>query len=307
MNALCAALAALAMVFTAPARAADAGIVFLGDSGSGDHSQIKVAAEIRDFCAGSATCDGAILLGDNFYPDGVSGPDDPQWKSAFLEPYGGSGLRFHPALGNHDVVLSGDAQVGWQAPAEAGVVWDMPARRYTFVTGPITLIALDTTQPDRAQRRWLRQAIRAAETPWVVVYGHHPLWSGGAHGDTEALRSYKRVLKRADLYLSGHDHDAQIIQRAGLVQVVMGTGGAAVRPTGETKGTRYAASHQGFGYLSATDDLLTIAVMSMDSGLAWIGAWSQRSIDDPAVNPAAPLAAPTAVEAPVAPTPSETP
>ncbi len=255
-------------------------VAFFGDAGTGEADQTRVAELLARACA--AGCDGVALLGDNFYDDGVSGPDDPLWDRAFVQPYGALGLRFHPALGNHDMGKDPDAQVGWTAPAGTASVWDMPARRYTWVTGPVTLIALDTNVPDAAQRRWLKQQIREAETPWVVVYGHHPLWSGGGHGDTEELRPYARILKSADVILSGHDHDAQVIQREGLVQVVMGTGGAGTRPTRPTEGTLYAASHLGLGLLRADAERLTITVLDLSGATVFERTWTHAEIDAPA-------------------------
>ena len=53
------------------------------------------------------------------------------------------------------------------------------------------------------------------------------------------------------LYLCGHEHDAQHIERDGIHNVLTGHGGD-MRPTGTTDGTRFAESRLGFGYLTIT-------------------------------------------------------
>jgi N-acetylmuramoyl-L-alanine amidase len=58
----------------------------VGDTGTGGPDQFKVAGAIFQTCASSG-CDFGLLLGDNFYPDGVSSADDPQRKTKFEQPY----------------------------------------------------------------------------------------------------------------------------------------------------------------------------------------------------------------------------
>ena len=45
--------------------------------------------------------------------------------------------------------------------------------------------------------------------PWNVVFGHHPVYSQGSHGDTDLVQQFIwNVLfeQEVDFYLSGHDH-----------------------------------------------------------------------------------------------------
>src|SRR3989442_1644175 len=71
--------------------------VALGDTGTGDCNQYKVARALKRWCDAKG-CDFVLLLGDNFYERGL--PDlcrwDPQasrvfpdeFRSAFTDPYG---------------------------------------------------------------------------------------------------------------------------------------------------------------------------------------------------------------------------
>lgn len=89
--------------------------VLLGDTGRGDESQHAVAAHAR-----RTRPDCVLLLGDNFYPDGVVSIDDPQWDSAFQDvyPLDPLDMEFCAILGNHDHNGNIQAQVEY---AGAGV------------------------------------------------------------------------------------------------------------------------------------------------------------------------------------------
>src|SRR4051794_19915074 len=81
----------------------DAGIVrfiALGDTGKGNPGQYQVGAAMGTHCA-TFGCDFVVLLGDNFYPNGVGSTDDPQWETAFKKPYETVNVPFYAVLGNH--------------------------------------------------------------------------------------------------------------------------------------------------------------------------------------------------------------
>jgi len=253
----------IALALTAAAVAGPVGVVFLGDAGTGSPEQHAVSAAIEGFCA-AETCDLALTLGDNVYPDGVASPDDPLWQSRFEAPYANLDLVFKPALGNHDHRQSPEAQVAYSERSER---WDMPARFYRFEARDVVFYALDTTTWDKPQHRWLRRALKREAAEWVVVYGHHPIRSGGSHGDTEVLVSELEPLLhgRAQLYLAGHDHALQAIQGpSGLTYVVSGGGGAPVRPVQETDATLFASSVHGFGHLLIDGDAARLRLVDVD-------------------------------------------
>src|SRR5262245_55898356 len=53
-----------------------------GDWGTGDDPQKQVADAVTSFCQ-TQHCDFGLLLGDNFYPAGVSSTADIQWQDKF--------------------------------------------------------------------------------------------------------------------------------------------------------------------------------------------------------------------------------
>jgi hypothetical protein len=74
--------------------------------------QAAVAQAMRAYCDTGATCDFALMMGDNIYPDGATagadGRDDAKrFRKIFLEPYAAFAalspeFRIYVALGNHD-------------------------------------------------------------------------------------------------------------------------------------------------------------------------------------------------------------
>ena len=94
--------------------------------------------------------------------------------------------------------------------------------------------ALNTTNFDMPQRNWLYKRLKAAQEPWKIVYGHHPIFSSGFHRSNPKLKQdLLPILEsfHADLYLAGHDHDYERFSPIhGVMFIVSGGGGAVLRP-----------------------------------------------------------------------------
>jgi acid phosphatase type 7 len=98
------------------------------------------------------------------------------------------------------------------------------------------------------QEQWLRADLAAHPKRCTLAYWHHPAFSSGSeHGGSAAVVALFGALRdhRADVLLSGHDHDYERFARqsaggaadaAGVRQFVVGTGGADLR--------RFAAAPQ---------------------------------------------------------------
>jgi predicted phosphodiesterase len=210
--------------------------VAVGDTGKGDAQQAQVGRAIGALCA-SQGCDFVVLLGDNFYPTGVSSTSDPQWQTAFVEPYQSVDAPFYAVLGNHDYGGNG---AGWELDrAEAEVAyskvnpkWRMPASHYRWAIRGVDFFAADTNRSmfnlDEQVRRDFEAWLPTSTASWKIVFGHHPLKSNGAHGNAgsydglpflpiangEGVRSFleESVCGRADVYLCGHDHSQQWLE-----------------------------------------------------------------------------------------------
>lgn len=222
----------------APADLGERGIVFTGDWGSGDAHERKVVEGMRAWCQ-RERCDAGAFLGDNFYPAGVTSTEDPKWGTHWRAMYGTLGIVFHPALGNHDYADDGvpgdpDAQVRYSAKDP---LWQMPAKTYTWTLGAAEFFVLDTEAWDDAQGAWLRGALAGSKAPVKIVYGHHPIYSNGPHGDdTNVLALRDRlgpilVEGGATLFMAGHDHHKEILDAGmGVGLVIAGTGGKGLYP-----------------------------------------------------------------------------
>lgn len=243
------------------------GVVLLGDTGTGNQNQYKVASAIKSFCQ-VERCDGGLLLGDNFYPEGVKNSSDPQFETKFHKPYDPLRMRWYVVLGNHDHQGSIDAQLH-----HSGRYWMMPGRYFAWSIGDVLLVGLDSNGSISAAMPWIKKTLAQSQHRWKFVFAHHPIYSYGEHGNTHHLKDLNQMMKdyKVDLYASGHDHDKQVIlkdinDKHKIVYVVSGTG-AKTRPTRWGEGTAWADSELGFVHASVYGKKLTISVIAASGEL----------------------------------------
>lgn len=248
-------------------------IVF-GDWGTGHADQHAVAAGmVKRVQRAKGPLDLMISTGDNFYPRGVSSPDDPQWKTAFEEVYDAPELAVpvRPSLGNHDYHGSIRAQIVY---GQRNPRWQLPAPYYTWSEelgegASIQFFALDTNdlggrKGDEAQLAWLREELRQSQATWKVVFGHHPMRS-------HSKRAYNRdLIARLEpllvehgvcLYMAGHDHVLELVKPVkGVYHLVSGAGGGPSRAyrVSWSDESIYAATLGGFVWLRASADELVL-------------------------------------------------
>jgi hypothetical protein len=218
------------------------------------------------------------LLGDNLYPHGASGPDDPLFDDRFERPYRGVDAPFYVVLGNHDY----DAGLGLsieKAQAEIdrsarSARWTLPDRYYRLSVGELDLFALDTNVAfygdDPAQQAEVSAWVSASKARWKIAFGHHPYLSNGRHGDAGRYDGVPAWLHHAsgdgverflaaavcgkvDLYLSGHDHSRQWLEGtcAGTELAVSGAGASATSLPGKEP-ARFQSTELGFLYIKLT-------------------------------------------------------
>ena len=131
----------------------------------------------------------------------------------------------------------------------------MPARYYTFKKGSAEFFVIDTNAFNTKQADWLKDALAKSTAVWKIVYGHHPIYSYGSHGNTASLiKKLLPLLKnQADFYVAGHDHDQQLLKPEENVHFVVS--GAAAENRGVTPGSKaeYTSSELGFAYFTVTE------------------------------------------------------
>lgn len=255
--------------------------IFVGDTGHGDAGQYSVAAGMKKSC-GQKPCAFALLLGDNFYPNGVSSTTDPQWKTAFRDPYAPLGISFYPALGNHDYDGNEEAQITY---SQIDKSWVLPARYHSFVKDKSEIFVMDTNQWNKTQADWLWAGLKKSRADWKIVIGHHPIYSYGFHGNTDSLIKGLRpiLLGKADFYLSGHDHDKQILRDptdSSLHYVVSGAG-SETRPSSGGSLSLFNAATLGFSSLSLKKKSATLEMLTQDGKIEFIQTFKRRPVRKP--------------------------
>lgn len=224
--ALMSATSVAAMAKPPVTRTVSAGFQFiaLGDMGTGDSSQLSLAAGMTAYHE-KQTFDTALMLGDNIYPDGNPG----LFKEKFERPYAEllkRGVSFYAVLGNHDVRRGREAQLKYQNFNMNGKAY------YSFVKGDglVEFFAIDSTEFSRQQLGWLEGALRASKARWKIAYFHHPIYSSAiTHGSDLKLRALlEPVFAKHGVVaaLSGHDHTYERIKpQQGVQYFVSGAGG----------------------------------------------------------------------------------
>jgi len=251
----------------------------IGDAGEGNADQRLVGEAAAAVCA-ERGCDLVLYLGDNLYQD----KDDIaalDFAGRFEEPYRGLDLPFYVVLGNHDYgrwTVSRARAEAELAYAERSEKWVMPDFFYSFTYGDVTFVGLDTNALysgwvldwDDPQLDWLGQVMEA-DTPWTVAFGHHPWRSNGKHGSAGGYEGIpllgwwlesvfeEQLCGRADLYLSGHDHNRQWLAPECGVELVVSGAGAKVTPlVGRDVESLWAEDQSpGFAWFSIEGEVMT--------------------------------------------------
>jgi tartrate-resistant acid phosphatase type 5 len=210
-------------------------VLAFGDFGTSSPQQIQLAAMMKKYQEKSRF-DFGITLGDNFYPNGVSSPDDPQWKTKWEDLYGPLGISVYATLGNHDY-LRPDGPAAEILHTQKSPSWNMPATYYTYTAGPVQFFAIDTIElsdsvlPDK-EMAWLDAELAKSKARWKVVYGHYQIYSATRGDEQNLIKRLLPILRnRVDVYICGHDHNLQELKpEDGVHFFVSGGGGAGVYP-----------------------------------------------------------------------------
>ena len=273
----------------------------LGDQGGGSYRQWQVAHGMEALAEERRQLDFVVLMGDNFYGNHVLPMDDPAWRSRFEHVYAGTYLSvvpYYAVLGNHDHGAGdrapdstaraakhslAEAQIEYSRQHAGSNRWRMPDYYYSADFGRfqgrplLRVVFIDTSlAPDELAKEaeFIRNKFGgvdgAHDAPvWRMVVGHHPIRSYGAHRDTvpgvaaiilPAMRD-----AQVDLYLSGHDHNQQVIVRDGEpFQFINGAGGTALYALKEeAPDLRFARS--GHGFMAANVSADTFQVGNYDA------------------------------------------
>ena len=225
-------------------------LAVLGDAGTREAMQARVAAQVKAADARGRPFDALLITGDLVYEEGDSDLTD----ASVIRPYAATFTRAEiiAAIGNHDI----ESDEGGDIMRRLG----RPGPVYVQDVGPVRVIALDSNRVTTAQTEWLKRVLdqpRPAST-WVIVVMHHPAYSSGEHGPEEDVRrDWVPVFARedVDVVLSGHDHDYERTKpQNGVTYIVSGGGGAELRDVGRSSFTAKSAKKHHFVDLNVFAD-----------------------------------------------------
>lgn len=265
-------------------------VILLGDTGRDNAGQRAVADSIAQTCDGGE-CSAVFLLGDNVYDRGIKDPQDPLMDRMFRKHYEKLKIPFQVILGNHD---NGRWSNDWER-GRAQVLYGklnpqfvLPSEYYWFETDEMVVAALDTSRlmwkkDQDSQAKVLAEAYsRSQQTgKWFLVMGHHPYVSNGKHGNAGSydgvsffgpvsgsdLKKFldRHVCGKAVMYLSGHDHNLQILdarQRGcDMIQVVSGAG-SSVEEWREKNRLHFGALELGYFKMDVSSQVIHLQAIN---------------------------------------------
>ncbi|MEP7274305.1 MAG: metallophosphoesterase, partial [Acidobacteriota bacterium] len=213
-------------IFSVKAPSQAVRVLAFGDFGNGSPEQKQIAAAMQTYHRQSAF-DFGITLGDNFYSGGIKSLTDPRWKTQWGELYDPLGIKIFATYGNHDWGNT-DSPVSELLYSDQSASWRMPAPYYTFTAGSVQFFALDTNEVSEAQLIWLKDELTKSNATWKLVYGHHPIYSAEGNDNVGLVQRLLPVLKgRADVYLTGHEHEQRHLKAEDGVHFFISGGGGA--------------------------------------------------------------------------------
>jgi hypothetical protein len=268
-------------------------IVF-GDWGrNGEDKQKEVATEMG-IVAKKFKAEFIVSTGDNIYPNGVRSTRDHNWIASFEDIYTAQSLQtdWWVVLGNHDYRGDPQAEIDYSAVDRR---WNMPARYYakTFYIGEdstngVLMVFIDTSpflsesylgdkmhvqgQDTAAQRIWLEKTLgeAPANIKWKIVFGHHPVYTGGgrmlAKETVEMKTLFKPIFEKyhVNAYICGHDHNLQYIKPPGFTHYFVSGAGAELSNTVvHPEGGVYARAINGFMNFSLHADEMQVHLISV--------------------------------------------
>jgi len=239
-------------------------VVAFGDFGTGSAAQQSLGRTLAAYHK-THPFDLGITLGDNFYSVGMESPADLRWKTQWEDVYGPLGVAFYAALGNHDWGHP-DSPAAEILYSQKTSTWRMPSAYYTFSAGPVQFFALDTQSValSEKQLQWLEAELSRSQARWKVVYGHHPIYSGGAYEDRPDLiaKLLPILVHRADIYICGHDHNLQALRPEGNLRFyIAGGGGANLYDLRPYERSVFSSRSNGFAVLEADAAQLTVSLV----------------------------------------------
>lgn len=180
------------------------------------------------------TNDKILLLGDNFYDQGVDDLKDKLWDDYSRIFKNISSNNIYSILGNHDYMKNPCCQINnnyWSTPnfyykLEYGLNLDLYFLDTVLLYHGHCRISKDMIQSNHnksanllkeEQLNWFKGELEKSKVKRKIVFGHYPIISNGFYSDN--LKPLYKLLfpifKKYDVdaYISGHEHNIQYITK----------------------------------------------------------------------------------------------
>src|SRR5215208_6271723 len=184
-----------------------------------------------------------FTAGDNAYPNGSAS----DYTNKYHPAWGPFKNRTSPSPGNHDYNTSGASAYknyfGW-----VDNVRNVNPTYYVYNLnqGAWRVYALDSNismKVGSPQYNFVQKDLATNGALCELAYWHHPVISSGQHGNDARARPIFALFdaQGGDLVLNGHDHNYERSEKidslgrvsaSGVRQIIVGTGGAALRGEG---------------------------------------------------------------------------
>lgn len=255
-------------------------VFMLSDAGrNGSYDQRKIGTLMGEY-AEIISPEFVISCGDLFHYDGIQSTSDPILLSNYENIYTHGELHcpWYGVLGNHEYKGNTQAMMDY---SDISRRWNMPSRYYTFTkqlddddpeSESIRFVFIDTaplmskyhTQeyPDAmnidesVQLQWIDSVLSVAKEKWVLVIGHHPVYSYDTKDDSESIELRSKLepifdRHQVDFYFCGHIHTFQHLRNeTGKTDYVVNASASLQRPPLNGEYTVYNSTNTGFAILT---------------------------------------------------------
>lgn len=210
--------------------------IFIGDSGTGNKLQRKVAESIKKYC-NNYNCVFGFIVGDVIYDNGVSSIDDIQFKTKFEDIYSQLNFPFYIVLGNHDYLGCIDC---YKKYSKISTKFNFPDLYYLIVKDNIAFFVINTEDFNLNQQNWLKDNLLKNKSKYKIVIGHKPIITYESTHYSENWQNKDDLIdilcrNKIIFYISGHSHSLEHIRyidknrNCEINQLITGGGGAIPR------------------------------------------------------------------------------
>lgn len=268
-------------------------LMVANDLGRNGYYEQKPIAGLMGVMAEEIGPDAVLALGDVHHFEGVGSIYDPLWMTNYESIYSHPELMVDwlPVCGNHEYRGNTQAVMDYSKVSRR---WEMADRYYSRTFSgkgaTVKVILLDTTPliekyrnnseeyPDaglqdmEAQLQWLDKELQAATEDWVIVAGHHPIYADTPKDESERADMQRRVdsilrKHKVDMYLCGHIHNFQHINRNGIDYIVNSSGSLSREKVKPIEGTAFTSGKPGYSVLGASKSRLTLSMIDGEGNI----------------------------------------